>query len=220
MPLWIGLWLPNWTSVASFDTDYMIVESISYKAFDASQYYDNGRSKSGYTQVAPSSSSIEQISMADVKSLNKISNGDFSTLEECKQDSSYHGWILDSASEGSISLDPNGHNGTSSLKLKAGTNSGEYLTQMISNSYEGYKYKYSFYAKKDASSSDSALEFHYSTIKGTAIKNTGTINIDSTDWKLYEGEITMPTSCGNLRVDLVANSGAVEFDDISLIRAD
>lgn len=221
MPLWVGLWFPNWSSVATFDTDYLLVDSIKYTAFDESQYYETCRAKSGYTQVAPSSSGIQNVDYSVIASTNKLSNGDFESLELCKQDQSYFGWFLDSASAGTIALDSDHTKGASSLKLTSGSGNdathGEYLMQTISNAYPGYQYTYSIDAKKLSAATDAQIEIHYSTIKGSALGGTQTIKLDSTEWKTYQGKITLPENAGNLRFDLVVNDGSALFDNGSVI---
>lgn len=220
MPLWIGLWFPNWCSVAAFDTDYMIVDSIKYTAFDSSQAYENCRAASGYTQVAPSKSGIQTLDYTAVKNVNKIANGTFDNLDTCKQDSSYYGWILDTVSKGTIETTTDTEKSSSVLKLTAGTGTdtthGEYLTQKITNAYAGYTYSYSIDAKKLSEATSAQIEFHYSTSKGSALSGTTTIPLDSVSWKNYKGNITLPAKCGNLRMDLVVNDGSALFDNASV----
>jgi hypothetical protein len=214
MPLWIGLWFPNWSSVASFDTDYLLVDSIKYTAFDSSQAYENCRALSGYTQTTPSQSNIPTIESSVIKNVNKIANGNFASWAPCKQDSSYFGWFRDNVSQGTDVLVNDAAKGQV-LQVTAGTGTdgthGEYLTQTISNAYAGYTYHYSIDAKKVSAATSAQLELHYSTIKGSALSGTKTIALDSTDWKTYDGTITLPEKCGNLRLDLVVNDGSALF---------
>jgi hypothetical protein len=221
MPLWIGLWFPNWCSTAAFDTDYLLVDSIKYTAFDSTQAYENCRAASGYTQVAPSKSNIQTLTYEEVHGVNKIANGSFTTLDVCPQDQTYYGWALDSASEGTLALVDDTVKAKKVLELTAGTgtdtNHGEYLTQTISNAYAGYTYTYSIDAKKMSSSASAQLEFHYSTIKGSTLSGTKTIALEGTDWQNYTGTITMPQKCGNLRMDLVVNDGSAAFTNASIV---
>lgn len=220
MPLWVGLWFPNWCSSASFDTDYMLVSSIKYTAFESSQYVNSCRAKSGYTQVAPSQAGIQSLDYEKVTGVNKLANGGFESLDVCKQDKTYFGWQLDNASKGTLALSSDKTTGSKSLQISAGTGTdnthGEYLMQKISNAFQGYKFAYSFDAKKLTSATDAQTEFHFSTIKGGEINSTQTIKLDSTDWKTYSGIITMPEKAGNLRMDLVVNDGSALFDNASI----
>lgn len=219
MPLWIGLWLPNWSSSAAFDSDYLLVSSIKYTAFDEKQYFNECRAKAGYTQVSPSSAAIQTLAYDDVKNVNKLSNGDFETLDLCKQDSTYFGWRVDTASKGTMALSTDKTSGESSLALTAGSGSGshgEYVMQNISNAYQGYRYHYAIDAKKLADDADAQIEFHFSTIKGVPLSTIETIKLDSQSWKTYEGDIVMPENAGNLRMDLVVNDGSALFDNASV----
>jgi hypothetical protein len=219
MPLWIGLWFPNWSSAAAFDTDYLLVDSIKYTAFDSTQTYENCRAKSGYTQTVPSQTGIQSIDYSVVHDVNKIANGDFASWEVCKQDSSNFGWKRDDASKGSDSLVNDASKGQV-LQMVAGTGSesihGEYLTQTISNAYAGYTYSYSIDAKKASEATSAQIELHYSTINGSTLEGTKTIALESSDWKNYCGTITLPEKCGNLRLDLVVNDGTALFDNASV----
>lgn len=218
MPLWIGLWFPNWSSIAAFDTDYLLVDSIKYTAFDNSQSYESCRAKAGYTQTVPSQTGIKTIDYSVVRDVNKIANGDFATWGICKQDASNFGWKRDSVSQGNESLFSDTEKGQV-LQVNAGSGNdthGEYLTQTISNAYAGYTYAYSIDAKKMSAATSAQLEFHYSTIKGSTLAGTTVVPLDSTDWKNYNGTITLPEKCGNLRMDLVVNDGTALFDNAAV----
>jgi hypothetical protein len=219
MPLWIGLWFPNWSSAAAFDTDYLLVNSIQYTAFDASQDYDECRAAAGYTQVAPSAAAIQTIDYSLIKNVNKLANGAFESLDVCKQDSTYFGWTLDDASKGTMALSDDHTEGTKSYELTAGSGTGthgEYLMQTISNAYAGYQYAYSIDAKKVSADTDAQIELHFSTINGSVLSDTTTIKLDSTEWKTYSGTITMPEKAGNLRMDLAVYDGSALFDNASV----
>lgn len=220
MPLWIGLWFPNWSSAAAFDTDYLLVSSIAYTAFDSSQDYEECRANAGYTQIAPSAAGIQTIDYSAIANLNKLSNGSFESLGVCKQDSTYFGWTLDKASIGTLALSSDHTAGSSAYQLTAGSGSGahgEYLMQTISNAYAGYRYAYSIDAKKASETTNAQIEFHYSTINGTELSGTTTvIKLDSTNWKTYSGTLTIPQKAGNLRMDLVVDDGSALFDNASV----
>ncbi|MCR4562038.1 MAG: glycoside hydrolase family 16 protein [Bacilli bacterium] len=215
MPLWIGLWFPNWSSCASFEEDYMLVDGIRYTAFDDSQYYEGCRSNPGYTKQIPSKAGIKTIDISETE-VNKVSNGDCDSLDVCLQDSSYFGWIEDNASAGELTLE-DGEDGKC-FNLVAGEEKGEYLVQTISNAYEGYKYNLSFDGKLLSGEAEAVVEIHYSTIKGKSLsKETIKINLDSTDWKTYEKALVVPETAGNLRIDLVVDKGTAQFDNVSLV---
>lgn len=219
MPLWIGLWFPNWSSVAAFDTDYMLVSSIRYTAFDSTQDYENCRANPGYAQIAPSAADIHALSWAEVSAVNKLANGSFESLDVCKQDQSRFGWVLDSASKGTLDLIDDHTDGAKALRLAAGEgsgNHGEYLMQTVTNAYEGYRYAYSIDAKQLLSGSDAQIEFHLSTAKTPDYAAPIVIKIDSETWKTYSGTILIPAKIEELRLDLVVADGAAAFDKASL----
>lgn len=219
MPLWIGLWFPNWASVASFDTDYMLVDGIRYTAFDSTQAYDDCRAKAGYTQVTPSTAGIRTIDIDAVRGVNKIANGDFSSLSKAPQDDSYMGWSEDGASSGTVALGDGASSGSKAFLLSAkddSGNNGEYLVQKISNSYAGYSFDYDFEAKLNAGS-EAQIELHYLSIRDSNVE-TVTIPLEGEGFKTYTGSITLPEKTGNLRVDLVVNKGSALFSKASLVK--
>jgi hypothetical protein len=219
MPLWIGLWFANWCSKAAFDEDYLLIQSIKYTAFDSTQDYETTRSKSGYTQVTPSQAGIPTITYETVKNLNKISNGDFETLDLCKQDASYMGWVLETASKGTLALSTDKASGTNSLLLTSGTGTGthgEYLEQTISNFFEGYEFDFAFAGKKATDSTKAEVVLHYTDTTGKEVGNQ-TLSLDSTSWKNYSYSGTMPKGSRNLLIELNVDDGAANFDAASLI---
>ncbi|MCI2110812.1 MAG: glycoside hydrolase family 16 protein [Bacilli bacterium] len=217
MPLWIGLWFPNWTNMAAFDEDFMLVKSIKYTAFDETQYYEESRAKAGYTQVDPSMAGIDSIDYSDVKNANRLSNGDMERSAIARQDSSYMGWLKSDAGDGTSEFVSDSASGSKALRLTAAATEPMIFAQNIGSAYEGYRYRYSF-AGKNVASGAGALEIHYLSRLGLDVAPATTIAIDSADaYKTYSGEITVPAKAKTLEVRLVASSGSACFDDVSLV---
>lgn len=218
-PLWIGIWFPPyWAGNPYFNEDYLIIENISYTAFDHSQYFDSCRANPSYVKTKPSDANIQTIDFTAVKNVNKLANGDFESLDTAI-DKSYYGWSIDEASKGSVQL-VEGQNGKA-FALKAGTKTnddyyGEYLYQTISNAYPGFKYKLKIDAKLLDNASSGVIEIYYKGIAGNTIKKE-VINVDSTDFKTYEKDIVMIDNSKKLQIDITSEDGTVIYDNASLV---
>lgn len=220
MPLWIGVWFPPlWAGNAAFDTDYMLVKNVSYKAFDSSQWSESCRSEPGYIKRKPSEAGIQTISFNDIKTINKFSNPDFENLDKSSRDNSYYGWKEDSASKGTVSL-VNGNKG-SAFQLTAGDESlgnyhGEYLKQTLTNAFEGYTFDLKIDAKLLNSESEGNIELYYTDEFGTQLKRE-TIKIESLDFQTITKRITMPANSYSLGVEITSEKGSVIYDNASLL---
>lgn len=220
MPLWIGVWFPPaWAGNPSFKEDYLLIENISYKAFDvSSQYVNSCRAEASYTKHKPSSLNMETLNFEEISSINKLSNGDFESLDICKSDSSYYGWSVDPISKGNVTLSQ-GNNSPSSFKLTASNDqneyNGEYLTQSITNAYQGFKYKFSIDAKLDDNSNGN-IELYFKNKTGKLISKE-IIKVDSKEFKTYTKDIIMPQDSFILEIDLTSESGSTYYDNASLI---
>ncbi len=218
MPLWIGLWFPNWTNMASFDTDYLLLKSAKYTAFGGDQPYEEVRAKAGYTQEDPSKSSIQSISYDSVKNINKLANSSFENFSLCKQDQSYFGWNTNELSEGASvkitneSNTPNGH----SFLLESGKENTN-LSQWVECAYGGYTFDYSLLSKI-LPSSEINLEFHYwNSYRNKEVKNATSLSLTNTSWEEKKGTLTLPDNCYHLEMRISAKKGSVYLDDSSLI---
>lgn len=223
MPLWVGLWFPPaWAGSPSFYEDYFLIDKVSFKAFsDADQYYDSCRSEPGYTKFNPSEVDIQTIPFTKVTSVNKLSNGNFESLDICPNDKSYYGWIKEDACRGEVTLSNDKTLGSSSFKLTSGTKVegedffGEYIYQKISNAFEGYKYSFSIDAKIDKGSTGN-IEITYKNKTGKVI-STKSIAITSEEFKNYTYEIVMPKGSAILEIHLTSEEGSAYYDNASLI---
>lgn len=208
MPLWVGVWFPNWCPEATFESDYMLVDAIRYTAFDyMSQPYDSCRAEASYVKTVPSTLNISEITLEEARDINLINNGDFTSLDICKQDGTYFGWSVDSASAGTLEC-VNG-----SFVLTAGESGGEYVTQRIPSQYEGYSYTYEFNANL-AEGSEGQVEIRFRNLTDRNI-STEVVTLEEGE-KGYSGTFTCPTNTDAIRVDLVVEKGEATFSSFSV----
>lgn len=219
MPLWIGLWFPSWTNMASFDTDYLLLKSAKYTAFDTNQPYEEIRAKSGYTQEDPSKSGIQNINYDVIKNLNKISNPSFESFEVTKQDQTHNGWISNELSTGGEIKQTQESNtsGGHSFLLTTGENETS-ASQWIECSYEGYKFDYSFLGKL-VEGSEANIEFHYwNSYRNKEIAEAKKLSLTKTSWEELKGSLEgLPEKCYHLEIRLAVKKGSAYFDESSLI---
>ena len=219
-PLWIGLWFPPlWSGQASFDKDYLLIEKISYQAFDEDQYYETCRSEPGYNKIDPSEANIQTLDYNEIKNLNKLSNSDFESLDIAKKDDSYYGWKVDTASLGTVSL-TTGQNGNG-FKLTASNNTealyhGEYLKQTLTNAFEGYKYSFSIAAKLDNEASEGNVEIYIKNSTNKVIEKE-IIPITSLDYETISRNLVLPKDAYQIEIDITSENGSVCYDNASLI---
>jgi len=218
MPLWIGVWFPNWTNAALFDTDYLLLKSARYTAFDVAQPYEEVRTKAGYTQETPSKAGIQTIDYSVIENLNKLANGDFSTLDECALDGSYFGWSKGNA--GTIELSgehPNGGANDTSFLLTAGANETATASQWLESAYAGYKYDLSVTGKL-GDASQGGVEIHYwNRLKTKEVAEKTVLSFTGSSWSDLTSSIEMPEGSYNLEIRLVSGSGSAYFSKASLI---
>ena len=225
MPLWVGVWFPPlWAGKAAFEQDYMLIDEIKFTAFDESeQYCDNCRSYVTYNPSLPSQTNIQTIDFDEItKNLNILSNGSMDNLAQAPKDGSYYGWETDSPDtyKGKLELsDTDKTEGYAAYKLTAldEENGGIYLGQGISNSFEGYKFHLSIDAKKCTEDAIGNIEVNYKKSEVTELK-TETISIDTTVFKTYEYDITMPKGAKYLKIYVTAEKGSLLFDNAKLTR--
>lgn len=219
-PLWVGVWFPPlWAGQPAFETDYMLVKSISYTAFDATQWYESCRSQPGYTKVNASTLNMQTLTWDEVKNVNKLANGHFDTTDTAIRDGSYFGWSRETVSVGSTTL-VNGENDMA-FQLTAGSGDGayhgEYIGQSISNTFPGYKFRLEAKARLVDSSSEGNIEIRFLDRSNSNVANSSiNIAIDSTEWKNISQEITVPEGAIKTKISVTSEEGSVIYDEISL----
>ncbi len=210
MPLWIGLWFPNWTNNAAFDTDYMLMKSFKFTAFDTTQYYEESRTGISYTTTVPSEAGIQTITYDEVKNVNKIANGEFTQWTANPLDGTYGGWEVPESNAGTVTTV------NEELALTYGTGRA-YTRQIWEEVYEGFSFDYSFKGRLADSSSSGKLEIHYTNSLGVDIATATTIDIDSTEDKTYSGSITAPEKCRNIQFRFYGEAGTTYVDDVNVV---
>ena len=152
MPLWLGIWMPSWAGDAKWVEDYIIVDRVTYKAFDDNQYYQVKRAYNTYSPKAPSASNIQTVNFESITSgLNKLSNPSFE-IEEAFAENDHYGWQRFQPNKflGTASFDNDASNGSKAYKITSGNgeaNNDGYYFQRITLSYQGFKYRLEIDAK-------------------------------------------------------------------------
>ncbi len=218
MPLWIGLWFQSWAGEAQFDTDYLLIDEVSYSAFEEKQVYDNCRTKPSYTQYKPSESGIQTLSFDTIKNVNKIANGLFKQTS-ASSDGSLNGWFKDVSSKGTHEIVTEDQK--NKLKLTASTDTtekyhGQYINQTITEAYPNYKFDFKVTAKKADANSKGQIILYYMDKTNKVLSQT-TIDVTSLEDTLYTKEITMPAKSQKLKVEFTADDGSTTFSDVSLV---
>ena len=234
MPLWLGVWMPSWAGEAAWVEDYILVDRVTYKAFDENQYYISKRAYNTYSPKAPSQSDIRTIEFSKVTNgLNKLSNPSFEITEDyypygttSKEVPSYdnYGWRkFDPDTYTSTSEFVNdASEGSKALKVTTG-NTGDYKSygyyhQRVTCSYEGYKYHVSVDAKLVNSTDRAEITIMQLDRAGIATIKETNLAIDSTSYKTYEADITMEANAEILDVFLCVLDGSAIFDNAKVFR--
>ena len=223
MPLWLGVWMPSWAGNATWVEDYILVDRVSYTAFDENQYYQSKRAYNTYAPKDPSKSSIQNIDFASVTSgLNKLSNPSFEISEPYATDD-YYGWVKFQANKfhGAGEFVNDTHDGSKAFKITSGSqdsNNDGYYYQRISCSYEGFKYQLSIDAKLENSSDQAEIIIWQRNKAGVGSVAQDKIQISGTSYQNYSREITMAEGTGNLDIFLHVISGSATFDNAKLFK--
>lgn len=219
--LWLGIWLPSWAGNSFFIEDYMLVDRVSFKAFDVYQDYDTYRSNVGYSPKLPSESNIQTVDYESVTTkLNKYSNADFESLDEYKTNDMY-GWIKQTGYTSEVALSDEHTSGSHSFLISAtgaDKNNVGYYYQELTCAYEGFTYDLSIDAKLVDSESKAYIWIWYNDYSGINQIGEDKLDITTTDFQTYSKRLTMPEGSGNLKVYLVVKKGSANFDNAKLYR--
>lgn len=218
--LWIGNWFPNNTSFvggSNFETDYMYIDYIKYLPFDETQTYEKcdvniSINLANDNQYPSSPSSVNEI--------NKIANGDFEyALNNNLTD---YGWIFKKKNSETKDLNEvtyidknDGYISYCSATIK----DGGYLETSIDSVYEGFKYKFNFYAKSTVS--DSKVRINFVPQGSSTYLSTLLVDVaQSDDYQLYTYEFVAPQGTYSLDINFVnmSNNGEFHIDDVELIK--
>lgn len=223
MPLWLGVWMPSWAGNAAWVEDYILVDRVTYTAFDDNQYYQSKRAYNTYSPKDPSKSDIQSVDFDSITTgLNKLSNPSFEISDEYTTDDNY-GWIHFNSEKfhGTHSFVNDASLGDKAFQISAGSednNNDGYYYQRVSCSYEGFTYHLEIDAKLVNASDTAEILIWQRNTAGLGNVNQEKIAIGSTTYQTYSKDITMLEGAGNLDIFLHVTSGSAIFDNAKLYR--
>lgn len=222
-PLWLGIWMPSWAGDAAWEEDYILVDRVSYTAFDENQFYQDKRAYNTYAPKDPSKSEIQTVDFTSITSgLNKLANASFENDQIFSNDNSYYGWKkFNDKFKGTAAFVNDASQGSKALKLTAGTeaeNNDAYYYQRISCSYSGFTYHLDIDAKLGDVSDQAEIIIWQRNKAGQSNMKQEKIAITSTTYQTYSKDITMVDNTGALDIFLHLISGSATFDNAKLFR--
>ena len=223
MPLWLGVWMPSWAGNATWVEDYILVDRVSYTAFNENQYFQNKRAYNTYAPKDPSKSGIATVDFNSItKGLNKLSNPSFEITEEYAAEDNY-GWVKFNSAKFTSLLEfvNDASIGNKALKVQCGSaaqdNDGYYY-QRISCSYKDFAYHFEIDAKLANEGDEAEIILWQRNAAGMGNIKQDKISITSTTYQTYSKDITMLDKAGNLDVFLHVSKGSAIFDNAKLFR--
>ena len=223
MPLWLGVWMPSWAGNATWVEDYILVDRVSYTAFDDNQYFTHKRAYNTYSPKDPSKSEIKNIEFAKVTNgLNKLSNPSFENTEPYASND-YYGWRQFNASnfQGTCSFANDGSDGSKAFKISEGTSEGNnegYFYQRISCSYEGFKYNFSVDAKLENATDEAEIILWQRNKAGGGSIKQEKIAITGTTYSTLTKEVVMAEGAYMLDIFFHVKKGSAILDNAKLFK--
>ena len=223
MPLWLGIWMPSWAGDAYWVEDYILVDRVSYTAFDENQYYQEKRAYNTYAPKDPSNSNIQSVDFNSItKGLNKLSNPSFEIEEEYSSDDHY-GWVRFNKDmfTSSLSFVNDASSGSKALKVTCGNeaqNNDGYYYQRISCSYKDFKYHFEIDAKLASAGDEAEIILWQRNKAGMGVIKQDKIAINSTTYQTYSQDVTMLDNSGALDVFIHVTKGSAIFDNAKLFK--
>ena len=219
-PVWLGIWLPSWAGNSLFIEDYMLIDRISYKSFDASQDYEECRSYTTYVPKKPSESDIQTVDFESITTkLNKLSNAGFESTDEYR-DNDMYGWIKQTGYNSNVELSDEHTEGEHSFYITPGEGGTKkdvaYYHQELTCAYEGPKYDFSIDAKLKDEESKAYVWIWYNDYSGMRDISKQKLEISSTSFTTISDTLKMPDGAGRLYIYLVVEKGGACFDNAKL----
>lgn len=232
MPLWLGVWMPSWAGNATWVSDYILVDRVSYTAFDENQYYVTSRAYNTYSPKDPSKSDIQNIDFASITTnLNKLSNPSFENDEnyisretgEPEAIENNYGWkqFNPSSFPGTKEFVSDASEGSKAFKITSAnkeTDKDGYFYQRLSCAYEGYKYHLSIDAKLVNPNDNAEVLIWQRNKAGTGNLGQEHIPLTSTTYNTYEADIVMNKNACHLDIFLHVIEGSAIYDNVKLFR--
>lgn len=215
--LWIGNWFPtSFVGRASFETDYMLVDYVSYVPFldQPSDFYSPDVS----TQIATKDEYPTYPVALPVS--NYASNGDFEFFDRLNTQNDY-GWEYSKLNvehkpvEDLVYLEKGvGYLGTVGAVIK----DGGILSERVDSVYEGMKYNVNFKAKSTSSTSALIIDF----LNGSNdIISSQYFYISSNSLTDFSGQFTAPEGTNCIDITICNETGVSQttvIDNIVLSR--
>ena len=196
----VGCWLPNaWCGDPDFDTDYMMVDWVSYEPYDEPTDPQPAAPHPG----AYASNNQYPDAPVPMPQTDYISNGGFENTGDAA-----NAWTKTSGATigGSAKYE-----GTRGLSLSSGASA----TQTITAVYGGFKYDLSAYAK--ASGGSAKIEVTFRNRAGTVLATgTKTFTTASATFAKVGGEVVAPAGSENMTVKIFAENGTACADNVSV----
>ncbi len=221
--LWLGVWLPSWAGSSKFEDEYLIIDKVSYTAFDDSQYFEETRAKTTYSPRDPSQSGIQNINYDSItKNHNVLSNGDFEKGTEFAEND-YYGWQKHPNYNGTMEQSTEHTTGSESFKISAvngGTEKRDraYFYQELTCMYKGFSFDFSIDAKLEDNNSQAKVWIYCADNAGVNMLHEETMNLDSTTFKSYTKSFTLPERNGTVIIYLIVEKGSAYFDNAKLFK--
>ena len=219
MPIWLGIWLPSWAGNAAWEEDYMIIDRLSYTAFDYNQYYEESRTNPQYSPKIPTESNIQQVNFEQITTkLNKFANASFEETSLFREND-YHGWKAYPGWNGTHEFVSDASVGNKAIKLTPGETASKkdaYYYQDITCTYEGYQFSLSFDAKKASEEDNVELLIFYQDFANSDPVSQEAIKVTSTTYQNYTKTFAIPANSSNLRILMHVKAGTGYFDNMVL----
>lgn len=192
----IGCWLPNrWCGDPDFDTDYMMVDWVSYEPY-------NERADAQPTAPNPGAHATDgqyPSSPVAMPATDYISNGTFERSADA--------WAKTGGAAISTAQAAK-YQGAKGLSLPAGASASQTVTAV----YGGFKYDLSAYLKGNAK-----IEVTFRSRAGTVLTSgTKTFSSTGSAFAKIGGEVVAPANSENMTVKIVSESGTAYADNVSL----
>ncbi|MBR0295278.1 MAG: glycoside hydrolase family 16 protein [Bacilli bacterium] len=199
--LWLGNWFPNnsaFVGMSQFETDYMVVDYISYLPFLNQPYV----TWNADVTVATANKSLYPTSPITLPKANLVANGDFEYFTRKGVVDGY-GWSYAKlAGYKNVEISDvcfptltDGNEESAGATIKE----GGYLSASVDSVYAGQNFRLSLDAKSSGSSSKVIVRYRDNSDSSISSDN---IEITSSDYQRISKEITAPETCYSILIQV------------------